>query len=85
VLADARARGARRVAAERAISGSGRARILREALHAFGDAPQLERDPRVLVLTAASVVAYAAGALQPVTSASRGRAARARAGSPSRR
>lgn len=63
VLADALARGARRVAAERAIGGAGRARILREALHLVVDGPRLERDPRVLALATASLGAYAAGAL----------------------
>jgi hypothetical protein len=62
-LADARLRGARRVAAERACGGAGRARILREALHLVPDAPRLERDPRVLALAAASACAYATGAL----------------------
>jgi hypothetical protein len=64
VLADAHARGARRVAAERAIRGAGRARVLRELLHVVPDAPRLERDPRVLALVAASAGAYAAGALR---------------------
>lgn len=65
VLRDARARGARRVAAERAIGGAGRPRVLREALHVIGDAPRLERDPRVLALTAVAAGAYAAGVLGP--------------------
>lgn len=64
VLADARARGARRIAAARAIDGASRARVLREALHMVGDAPRLERDPRVLALATASLAAYAAGVLR---------------------
>jgi hypothetical protein len=65
VLADAHARGRRRVAAERALGGAGRTRVLREALHVVPDAPRLERDPRVLALAAASVGAYVAGAFHP--------------------
>jgi len=81
VLSDAYARGKRRVVAERAIAGAGRARVLREALHLIRDAPRLEHDPRVLALAAASTGAYAAG----VIGASRGWAAAARPGSPTRR
>jgi hypothetical protein len=82
VLADARARGARRVAAEHALSGADRPRILREALHIVPDAPRLERDPLVLALAAASLGAYATGAL---TSASRAPAEAARREARSRR
>jgi hypothetical protein len=64
LLADARARGARRAVAERALGGAGRPRILREALHVLSDAPRLDRDPRVLALVAAASGAYAAGALR---------------------
>jgi hypothetical protein len=80
VLSDAYARGARRVVAERAIAGAGRARVLREALHLIRDAPRLDRDPRVLVLAAASTGAYAAG----VIAASPGPAAAAPPGAPTR-
>jgi hypothetical protein len=69
VLADARARGARRVAAERAIGGASRARVVREALGAIAAAPRLDRDPRVIALVAACVAAYAAGALRRSQSA----------------
>jgi hypothetical protein len=82
VLADARARGARRVTAERAIGGAGRARIMRVALHILRDAPRLERDPRVLGLAAASLAGYAAGV---ATTATRAPAAAARDEAPSRR
>jgi hypothetical protein len=82
VLADSRARGARRVAAEHALGGADRPRILREALHIVPDAPRLERDPLVLALAAASLSAYTAGAL---TTASRAPAAAARGEARSRR
>jgi glycosyltransferase involved in cell wall biosynthesis len=84
-LVDAHARGARRVVAERAIGGARRPRILREALQLIPEAPRLERDPRVLVLAAASAAAYAAGVVRPVTRSSPVPAAATRAGARSRR
>lgn len=81
VLNDAYARGKRRVVAERAIAGAGRARVLREALHLVRDAPRLDRDPRVLALAAASTGAYAAGVIR----ASPGPEAAAPPGGPTRR
>jgi glycosyltransferase involved in cell wall biosynthesis len=81
VLSDAYARGARRVVAERAMGGAGRARVLREALHLIRDAPRLDHDPRVLALAAASTGAYAAGVIR----ASPGPAAAAPPGAPTRR
>jgi glycosyltransferase involved in cell wall biosynthesis len=80
VLSDAYARGKRRVVAERAIAGAGRARVLREALHLVRDAPHIERDPRVLAIAAASTGAYAAGVIR----ASPGPAAAAPPGVPTR-
>ena len=64
VVADARARGARRVAAERAIGGAGPASIARGALAAVPEARRLDGDPRVVALVAAAAGAYVAGALR---------------------